>query len=52
MVSCHCLSSSIHPTPAIVSGPRLSEGHYIRSMIAFSVVLGRIAAAHFPSSGK
>jgi hypothetical protein len=29
-----------------------AQSHYIRSMIAFSVTLGRIAAAHLVSSGK
>jgi hypothetical protein len=29
-----------------------AQSHYIPSMIAFSVTLGRIAAAHLPSSGK
>ena len=31
---------------------RTRKRHYIRSMIAFSVTLGRIAAAHIASSGK
>jgi hypothetical protein len=32
--------------------PRTAKNHYIRSMIAFSVGLGRIAATHLSSSGK
>ena len=31
---------------------RTCKSHYIPSMIAFSVTLGRIAAAHLASSGK
>ena len=38
-------------SPASV-GPRTAKSHYIRSMIAFSVALGCIAATHLSSSGK
>jgi hypothetical protein len=32
--------------------PHTAKSHYIRSRIAFSVALGRIAATHLSSSGK
>jgi hypothetical protein len=34
------------------AAPRTAKSHYIRSMIAFSVALGLIAAQHLSSSGK
>ncbi len=34
------------------AGLAWSEVHYIRSMMTFNVALGRIATAHFASSGR